>query len=47
MVEKEQDQPPLLSVVDVDSEEATKVGQLKRKKKEKEKEKDKEKEASA
>ena len=46
MVEKEQDQPPLLSVVDVDSEEATKVGQLKRKKKEKEKEKQKEKEAS-
>ena len=47
MVEKEQDQPPPLSVVDVDSEEATKVGQLKRKKKEKEKEKQKEKEASA
>ena len=43
VVEKKQDQPPPLSVVDVDSKEAVEVGLLKRKKKEKEKEKEKEK----
>ena len=48
-MEKEQDQLPPAAVMDMESEEVAKVGQLKRKKKEKEKEKEKrkEKEASA
>lgn len=46
--EKGQEQPPLVVVVDVETNEAAKVGQLNRKKKEKEKEREerKEKEAS-
>ena len=46
--EKGQEQPPPVAVVDMETKEAAKVGQLKRKKgKEKEKEEGKEKEASA
>ena len=46
--EKRQEHPPLVAIMDVETDEAVEVGQLKRKKKEKEKEKEemKEKEAS-
>ena len=45
--EKGQEQPPLVAVMDVETDEVAEVGQLKRKKKDKEKEKEEMKENEA